>query len=467
MLKDNERLFNNALAILDISLTLIAFYLAYTIRVYIVAKHALYSDQYILLGAFIIPIWFILLKIVNVQSSQRIKPYSIVFIEYSLVILIGVIILFLFIFIFKLDFISRVAILIFGLTDLFLLFVSKILILSHFKKLLIKGKNVKQVVLVADENSISFIEKIISEKYWGFIILGIVSDSEVIIKRYADKYKIINNEENIDAIIKEFIVDEVIYCKDEINSQQIKHLIYSCAEIGVTLKLQSELFNIIASKSRLNYFEELPMMSFNVTSADYFALSIKFVFEYLLSTIAVLVFLPFFLIIALLIKIESKGPALFKQQRVGVHGRLFTMYKFRTMYHNSDEQKKDLESQNEADGPVFKIKNDPRITKIGSFLRKTSLDEFPQFFNVLRGEMSVVGPRPPVPEEVALYERMQLRRLSVKPGITCIWQVSGRNKIGFEEWMKLDLQYIDNWSLKLDFILILKTINAIYRRTGY
>jgi len=467
MLKDNERLFNNALATLDIFLTLIAFYLAYTIRVYIVAKYAIFSDQYILLGAFIIPIWFILLKIVNVQSSQRIKPYSIVFIEYSLVVFIGVIILFLFIFIFKLDFISRIAILIFGIADLFLLFVSKVLILSYAKKILIKGENVKRIVLIADESSSSFIEKIISEKYWGFVIFGIITESEELIEKYANKYKIISNKENIEKLLVEHIVDEVIYCKDEIDSQQIKHLIYSCAEIGVTLKLHSELFNIIASKSRLNYFEELPMMSFNVTSADYFALSIKHVFEYLLSILAVLVFLPFFLIISMLIKVESKGPALYKQRRVGLHGRHFTMYKFRTMILHSDEQKRELESKNEADGPVFKIKNDPRITKIGSFLRKTSLDEFPQFFNVLKGEMSVVGPRPPIPEEVALYERAQLRRLSVKPGITCIWQVSGRNKIGFEEWMKLDLQYIDNWSLKLDFILILKTINAIYRRTGY
>ncbi|MFZ4740989.1 MAG: sugar transferase, partial [Bacteroidales bacterium] len=454
MLKDNERLFNNALATLDIFLTLIAFYLAYTIRVYIVAKYAIFSDQYILLGAFIIPIWFVLLKIVNVQSSQRIKPYSIVFIEYSLVVFIGVIILFLFIFIFKLDFISRIAILIFGIADLFLLFVSKVLILSYAKKILIKGENVKRIILIADESSCSFIEKIISEKYWGFVIFGIITESEELIEKYANKYKIISNKENIEKLLVEHIVDEVIYCKDEIDSQQIKHLIYSCAEIGVTLKLQSELFNIIASKSRLNYFEELPMMSFNVTSADYFALSIKHVFEYLLSILAVLVFFPFFLIISMLIKIESKGPALYKQRRVGLHGRHFTMYKFRTMILHSDEQKRELESINEVDGPVFKIKNDPRITKIGGFLRKTSLDEFPQFFNVLKGEMSVVGPRPPIPEEVALYERAQLRRLSVKPGITCIWQVSGRNKIGFEEWMKLDLQYIDNWSLKLDFILI-------------
>ncbi len=467
MLKENERLYNNALTLLDIFLSLVAFIIAYSIRVYTVAKDTVFSDQYILLGILIIPTWFILLKIISLQSSQRVKAYSVVFIEYSLVILVGVSILFIFIFSFKLNSISRIAILIFGLTNLILLFVNKVMIISFVKQSLIKGKNIKQVILIADESSISFIEKIITEKHWGFVVFRIVSNSEKIRKRYANKYQIISNEVNLDKIMEQHVVDEIIYCKNEINTQQIKNLIYSCAEIGVTFQLQSELFNIIASKSHLSYFEELPMMTFSVTSADYFALLIKSVFEYLMSFFAMLGFLPFFLIIALLIKIESKGSVFFKQKRVGLRGRLFTMYKFRTMLQNSDKQKKELENKNEADGPVFKIKNDPRVTKVGAFLRKTSLDEFPQFLNVLRGDMSVVGPRPPLPEEVALYERPQLRRLSVKPGITCTWQVSGRNELGFDEWMKLDLQYIDNWSLKLDIILILKTINAIYRRTGY
>lgn len=467
MLKDNERLFNHAIALLDVFLSIIAFYIAYTIRVYTIAKHAMYSHQYILLGVLIIPTWFVLLKIISVQSSQRVKAYSVVFIEYSLLIVVGISVLFVYIFAFKLDFISRIVIFIFGLLDLILLFVSKVMIISFSKRSYMKGKNTKQVILIADDSSISLIEKIISEKHWGINIFGIVSDSEKIVQKYSGKHLIISNNENLDKLMEENIIDGIIYCKNEINNRQIKHLIYSCAEIGITLQLQSELFSIIASKSRLNYLEELPVMTFDVTSADYFALSVKFAIEYLISFFSVLIFLPFSFIIGVLIKVESKGPVLFKQTRVGLHGRLFTMYKFRTMVDNSDELKKDLVNKNEADGPVFKMKYDPRVTKIGAFLRKTSLDEFPQFLNVLTGDMSVVGPRPPLPEEVALYERPQLRRLSVKPGITCIWQVSGRNNVGFDEWMKLDLQYIDNWSLKLDIMLMLKTINAIYRRTGY
>jgi len=173
------------------------------------------------------------------------------------------------------------------------------------------------------------------------------------------------------------------------------------------------------------------------------------------------------LIIALLIKLTSKGPVIYRQARVGLRGRQFDLYKFRTMVVNAEELREQLLTANEADGPVFKIKNDPRITKIGKFLRKTGLDELPQFINVLIGDMSLVGPRPPIPSEVEQYERWQLRRLSMKPGITCTWQIEpNRNNISFNEWMKMDLNYIDNWSNKLDLVLFFKTIRTILKGSG-
>jgi len=167
-----------------------------------------------------------------------------------------------------------------------------------------------------------------------------------------------------------------------------------------------------------------------------------------------------------LIKATSKGPVFFVQQRIGYNGRLFNCLKFRTMIENAEEIKKDLKKLNEMDGPVFKIKNDPRITKVGRFLRKTSIDELPQIINVLKGDMSLVGPRPPVPDEVSQYELEDRRRLSMRPGITCIWQVNGRNAIGFDKWMELDRQYIDNWSLWLDIKILAKTIPAVLRGSG-
>lgn len=194
--------------------------------------------------------------------------------------------------------------------------------------------------------------------------------------------------------------------------------------------------------------------------------AIKRLFDIVASGVALWMLLPLLLVVALLVKLTSKGPVFFRQSRVGLHGRPFPMLKFRTMVVNAEALKASLQSQNEQSGPVFKMKNDPRITAIGRFLRKHSIDELPQLINVLRGDMSVVGPRPPVPQEVAKYQPWQRRRLSVRPGLTCIWQVSGRNQITFEEWMYLDMRYIDNWSLSEDIGLILKTLPIVFTGRG-
>lgn len=178
------------------------------------------------------------------------------------------------------------------------------------------------------------------------------------------------------------------------------------------------------------------------------------------SALGIIVLSPLFLIITILIKIDSKGNAFFAQDRVGLKGEVFKMYKFRSMVVNAEDLKKQLSEQNEMTGPMFKMKNDPRVTKIGSFIRKTSIDELPQLINVLKGEMSLVGPRPSLPNEVKSFEPWILKRLTVKPGLTCYWQVMGRNDIEFEEWMKLDIKYIEERSLFLDITLIFKTFKV-------
>ncbi|MFH1562760.1 MAG: sugar transferase [Nitrospirota bacterium] len=191
------------------------------------------------------------------------------------------------------------------------------------------------------------------------------------------------------------------------------------------------------------------------------ALFIKNIFDRVFALLILLILGPtLMLLIILIIKLTSrKGvPVFFRQTRVGLNRRPFCFYKFRTMVTNAEEMKNFMERLNEMDGPVFKIRKDPRITKLGRFLRKYSLDELPQFFNVLKGEMSIVGPRPPLPKEVEKYEQWHHRRLSMKPGITCIWQVSGRNRVSFKEWVRMDLEYIDNYSLWLDFKILIRTI---------
>ena len=180
------------------------------------------------------------------------------------------------------------------------------------------------------------------------------------------------------------------------------------------------------------------------------------------SIIGIVLLSPVLLIVAILIKLESKGKVLFSQKRVGLKGKEFKIYKFRSMIENAEDLRKNLEEKNEMSGPMFKMKNDPRITKVGRFIRRTSIDELPQLINVLKGDMSLVGPRPSLPKEVMNFEPWMLKRLEVKPGLTCYWQVSGRNNIGFYEWMKLDIKYVEEMSIWIDIKLIFKTILVLF-----
>ena len=189
---------------------------------------------------------------------------------------------------------------------------------------------------------------------------------------------------------------------------------------------------------------------------------IKRIIDIVASFTGLILLSPLILIVSMLIKLESKGEVIFKQKRVGLNGKEFYMYKFRSMVINAEELKEQLESQNEMSGPMFKIKDDPRITKVGKFIRKTSIDELPQLINVIKGDMSLVGPRPSLPKEVEKFEQWMMERLEVKPGLTCIWQISGRNNIDFEDWMKLDIKYVRERSFKLDIKLILKTVLVLF-----
>lgn len=184
------------------------------------------------------------------------------------------------------------------------------------------------------------------------------------------------------------------------------------------------------------------------------------------ALLALIVTSPLMLLAALLIKIESRGPILYKSTRLGWGGKPFTFLKLRSMVNDAHQKRHHVEHLNECDGPVFKISNDPRVTRVGRLLRRTSIDELPQLFNVLRGDMTLVGPRPPIPEEVRRYEPWQLKRLSVRPGLTCLWQISGRSRIGFQEWMRLDLEYIRHQSLAMDLKILVRTIPAVVSRDG-
>ncbi len=261
-------------------------------------------------------------------------------------------------------------------------------------------------------------------------------------------------------------VDEVIFDIKGEEFADIKDVILLLEEKGITVKIPTNFLPFKYSKVSFEKVGEYPVISFYTSPEDDIKLFAKRLIDITGSFIAIVIFFIPASIIAVLIKIDSKGSVLYKSKRVGKNGRLFTFYKFRTMHKGSDELRKEFIEKYSKDGIEIKLKDDPRITPFGRFLRKTSLDELPQFYNVLRGDMSLVGPRPPMPDEVSKYSIKQRRRISMKPGITCLWQISGRSRLGFDDRVELDLKYIDNWSLKLDFIIILKTLPAVIFAKG-
>jgi exopolysaccharide biosynthesis polyprenyl glycosylphosphotransferase len=239
-----------------------------------------------------------------------------------------------------------------------------------------------------------------------------------------------------------------------------------CEERGITTRVILNFFPHLISRTYLEELDGFPLLTFSTTPKNEIALFSRRLIDSAGSLVLIILLSPIFLLISLLIRIDSPGPALYRQPRYGLNGRKFTCHKFRSMQTGSDEKRKELVHFNLTNGPAFKMKNDPRVTRVGKFLRKTSLDELPQLFDVLMGDMSFVGPRPLLLEEVEKLEGWQRRRLSMKPGITGLWQVSGRNEIDFNQWMKMDLEYIDNWSLWLDIKILLKTIPVVLSGKG-
>jgi len=270
------------------------------------------------------------------------------------------------------------------------------------------------------------------------------------------------------------VVDELIFAMPLRKIENAGHYISSAEEMGVSVRIVPDwqinalMYRPGIAGVRFEDFLGVPTMALHTTPPNQGALLIKSAFDYFFAFTSLILLLPFILIIIAAIKLFSKGPVLFRQERSGVNGRVFNVYKFRTMFADAEARREGLRDLNESDGPVFKIRKDPRVIPyIGTFLRKTGLDELPQLLNVLKGEMSVVGPRPPIPDEVDEYDRWQMRRLSMKPGLTCLWQVSPkRNDLSFDQWMKKDLEYIDNWSLWLDLKIILMTMKAVLGMQG-
>ncbi|MCP4138488.1 MAG: sugar transferase [bacterium] len=363
----------------------------------------------------------------------------------------------------------------FFVLDILFLMVSKAFIYTSWRRYGKKELNIHNILIIGGKERAKEIISLLKSTHIDFNIVGCLELGRPKIgKEVQDGVKIIGSVKDLQKIVLKHVVDEVIFAMPLRKIESADEYMFLIEKIGIRIRILPEwqihslLYKPEIAAMAFDDFYGLPTMILTTTTSKHRDLLLKLMFDYIVTGAAMVPLLPVFLGIALFIKIFSSGPVFFKQERLGKNGRRFGLYKFRTMVPDAEKLLEKLKEQNEADGPAFKIKNDPRIIPyIGAFLRKTSLDELPQLMNVLKGEMSLVGPRPPIPGEVDEYDIWQRRRLSMRPGLTCIWQIApSRNELSFDQWMELDLDYIDNWSLWLDFKLLWKTGLAVLGAQG-
>ncbi len=352
---------------------------------------------------------------------------------------------------------------------LIILLLSLVRVVKHvwLARLRRKGIGVDKVVIVgAGEIGRALMRAIAARPELGYQVVGFVDDDPAKGEQDLGRFKALGPLENLPKILDEHAVSEVMITLPWQYHRRILRLVAECDRAQVKARVVPDLFQISLNRVDLQQINGIPLIGFREISIKGWNLAMKRAIDIAVSATALVVLAPLMGLIALAIKLDSRGPIFFRQTRIGKHGEPFTMYKFRSMVEGAEEMLPDLLEHNEATGPLFKIKNDPRRTRVGNIIRRTSLDELPQLYNVLRGEMSLVGPRPALPREVEAYQEWHKKRLEVVPGITGLWQVSGRSELTFEDMILLDIYYAENWSLWLDLSILLRTIPKVLLGEG-
>lgn len=378
-------------------------------------------------------------------------------------------ILFTIFFLLKATYVSRSFLLMYGAVDLLAIVAVRAgLAWWYFHRSVEMDKNFLKVLIVGTGQRAKHLSRTLREhSEWGIDVVGYLDLTPPQPGATVLGDPVLGTVDQIRVFLKQHVIDDVIVAVPRTMIKDVQDIADACEEEGVRLRLMADVFDLQVSRLRLVNLGGIPLLTFEPVAQDEKMLIVKRVMDLAIT----LTFMPIVLLlmglVAIAIKLDSPGPVLFVQERVGLRKRLFRMYKFRSMRRDAEQKLKEIEHLNEAQGPIFKIANDPRITRVGKFIRRTSLDELPQLFNVIRGHMSLVGPRPMSMRDVDLFDKgVQRKRFSVRPGLTCLWQVSGRSSLPFTKWLELDLEYIDNWSLGLDFKILLKTIPTVLRGSG-
>jgi exopolysaccharide biosynthesis polyprenyl glycosylphosphotransferase len=416
--------------------------------------------DYILLLVLAIPFWWLILFLFGEYSYHRILQRNSIIQGLWRPALVVALVVGASVFIAQEKFFSRRVV--FGFIAFSLVFIafSRIAVLRLAAKL-IKALQHRNLLLIGSPLLAEAFVAGIGKDRWGLNILGFLSDS---LATDADGVKRVGAVKDLERLLETQVIDDVVVVAPEGGLPAINEVIRVCEEVGARVHIQASCFEAALSRPHFENFRGVRFLTFSPGPYDPVSLAVKRVIDIALSLLFLIVLSPAMLAVSIAVAVTSKSTVIYTQLRSGINGRSFRLYKFRSMVPGAEEGRDAL--VNIMDGPVFKANPDPRITRLGRFIRRYSLDELPQLWNVLKGDMSLVGPRPALPDEVEKYQRWQRRRLSMRPGMTGLWQVSGRNRVAFQDWMRLDLEYIDSWSLGLDLKLLLKTIPEVFRGSG-
>jgi exopolysaccharide biosynthesis polyprenyl glycosylphosphotransferase len=479
MHRRQAELFAKALLLFDVFVSAVAFLVTYYLRQQLAyAGHegrlpewldvpiVTDSSAYLYLAIGLPPVWGTALFLAGCTRFRT--HYRTMLVRYGKAVALGLGVMIAALFIFKLQAVARSFVLAFGGVNLVFLGLGRVFVMetaAFIRRKQVDGHRV--IVVGAGDLAHAFARSLLTDPAVNVRLLGhVTAPNEIVDARISSP--ILGEMSKLDEVLDNEAVDEVVFATVEVDQELLANALHFCDERGVDVLLP--LPPALPARSRVEIANiegfDVPLLGLRRTPTGEARLFFKRVIDLVGVTILILAALPVMIVVAIAIKLESRGPVLFRQIRCGRNGRTFVMLKFRSMVVDAESQRERLRHLNEMSGPVFKIRRDPRVTTVGAFIRKTSLDELPQFFNIFAGDMSLVGPRPPIPSEVEQYKPWQRRRLSVKPGLTGLWQVSGRNNIDFDEWMRLDLHYIDEWSLWLDFKILIRTLPAVFTRSG-
>ena len=397
---------------------------------------------------------FILNKAYKIQKESFVEETGKIIISISA----GMMVVFSVLFFAQLLIFSRLIILYAWLFSIILVILERTILRFVQKKMIASGKGATRVLIIGASKKAEELISLLSYKNSEYKIIGVVNA-----KKRIKGAKKLGNLSDLGKIISKYKIEEIILADCNLSDLKQMDIINLCQLKDIKFKFIPNTIEIARGNIEMHTIGAVPLIEIKRSPLDGWGRIVKRIIDIIGSSFALIIFSPLFLIIAIAIKINSRGPVFFRQKRIGKGSKEFIFLKFRSMYEGAHKKHKAMMKKH---GVMFKLKDDPRVTKVGKILRKTSLDEIPQFINVWLGQMSLVGPRPPMPQEVAEYNSWQKKRLGFKPGITGLWQVSGRSDISFDEWVKLDVYYIENWSLKMDFQILLKTIWRVIARKG-